>query len=236
MTSVTSEDLLSQEPLDVDTDEAPEVSARQKAVLDVLGDIESNKVTPKAVHDTGEDVDATSVPATASIDAKIEQAKRDLNSLSSNTVAAYRDRLKDNDIKETTARDIVDTLLVQLQTYQRSYKILNGKVTIVLRTRSAGDQRKIHAEVQREGHKLNAAYDTHVSLLHTAFSFVFNDTATTEKTFNHESSGADDAGWKSALAFLQSIPAPTLMLVQAKVYEFETLISVVMSEGFEENF
>lgn len=233
MTIPTSEDLLQQEPAEVAD---AELLNNQQAVLNLLDDMAANKVTPRAVHDLGEAVDAKSAPVTASIDAKIAQTNRALKATAGNAVEGYRQRLKDNEISDTTAQDIVDTLLVQLKTYCRSYKIMNGKVSIVLRTRSPGDQRNIHAELQRESHKLSVAYDTHLSLLHTAFSLVSYKTASTEKTFDHERAGNDAPAWRDALAFLQSVPTPTLMLIQSKVYEFETLISVVMSEGFEENF
>lgn len=241
MTTTTSEAYLEQDPRDPDQtpDDQAEQSAAQAKLIAELNALSKATTQPdptptRIVEDTGVPPNDSTLPAVAPIDEKIARLHEEIDRTSNSALARYRQRLKDNDISQTLARDVVDSMLVQLKTYRREYTLLKGKVTITLRTRSPGDQRKINLELERENHTLNDTHRAHASLLHTAFALVSYKSQSKEYVFDHDTS--DEDGWKKAMAFLQNIPGTTLAAIQNKVYEFETMISVVMSEGYEENF
>lgn len=254
MTTPTSSDLLNQTPRDPDAvadlpeDSAPKIPGAQQRLLDQLNTLSAGNPpvgdAPKpnapeerpSMSDPGVAADIAALPAVVDIDRKIAATQGALSLLEASPLEKYRELLRINKIDQKVAVEIVDCMLLRMKPFRRTYSLWGGRVSVTLRTRSPGDQRKINAELDRADYKLATAYETHMSLLHIAFSLVSYKTAEGEHTFAHDAAEDGDAAWIKAMAFISNLPSPTVVKLQDKVYEFERMVSLVMSEGYEENF
>jgi hypothetical protein len=253
MTTPTSSDLLNQAPLDPDATaaspetSAPKIPGAQQRLLDQLNALSAGNPPagedrqPEATQerpsmsDPGVAANIAALPAVVDIDKKIAATQGALSLLEASPLEKYRELLRINKIDPKVAVEIVDCMLLRMKPFRRTYSLWGGRVVITLRTRSPGDQRKINAELDRADYKLATAYETHMSLLHIAFSLVSYKTSEGEHTFAHDAEDGE-AAWVKAMAFISNLPSPTVVKLQDKVYEFERMVSLVMSEGYEENF
>ena len=147
----------------------------------------------------------------------------------------WREALAAADLTEAEADKILDSVLAT-GTYEKSYKIFRGRLTVTLRSRDS-------ASLQRVSDALDAV-KTNDSRVHLQTMNRYNLAASIvryqDKVFKHPPPVAESADREKAfyerLVFIDTIPAPVLVQLYAVLGKFDSIVYAALSEGAEMGF
>lgn len=163
------------------------------------------------------------------------EKKDEAESASKTPMERWRDALEAANLTETEADKILDSVLAT-GTYEKSYKIFRGRLTVTLRSRDS-------ASLQRVSDALDAV-KTNDSRVHMQTMNRYNLAASVvryqDKVFKHPMATGDSADREKAfyerLAFIDTIPAPVLVQLYAVLAKFDAIVYAALSEGAEMGF
>lgn len=229
---MSSDELLNQ-PIPDDPDMADETAQalagffgapdapKGKSGVDLPSDLPSDD-GPNA----GEPTPKPTSKAPSNIDDKLEEARAQLEGLEESPQERYKRNLKQENISEVQAREILDRIVVQLKPYAERVP-LSDTTYAVLRTRTQEDQKRLNEVLETMKPQYRMTIQTEIAKHNLACSLVSYGDVTFKR---------DDDGIEKAVRWLSNIPQPVFILLQNKLYEFDRKIDVVFQEGYIENF
>ena len=172
--------------------------------------------------------------------ARLESAEHNLEAEAQSAEAAlkpiksYEDRLKEANITKEQAAEIIDAVIMK-GFWSEPIKI-TSRISVVLRTRSARDVRRIqdYLEVQRP------VYDTHYNEILSRMTLAASLERLGKDGFTFPGKEAKDADYENAFqqraAYIENLADPVLRLLFLKLWAFDEKIRAVLAEGTVENF
>lgn len=159
----------------------------------------------------------------------------DADSAKKSPTERWRDALESANLSEAEADQILDSVLAT-GSYEKSYKIFRGRLTITLRSRDS-------ASLQRVSDALDAV-KTNDSRVHMQTMNRYNLAASIiryqDKVFKHPAPSTDSSDREKAfydrLAFIDTIPAPVLVQLYSVLGKFDSIVYAALSEGAEMGF
>lgn len=149
-------------------------------------------------------------------------------------VKDYRKFLKDNDISEEEAAQIVDDLLTK-GFYEETIP-LTRLTTLRLRTRLQQDSMRLQTSLQIRRPIYESALNEIITRYNMAASLAaYKDNTFEFPTTNTEQKKVDDL-FNERLDFVECLPEPVFMAIQNKLARFDRKIALVFREGVVENF
>lgn len=150
-------------------------------------------------------------------------------------IERWREAIEAAGLTEEEADKILDSVLASGY-YEKLYKLFQGKMTVVLRSRDS-------ASLQRVSDALDSIRTNDVRV-HTQMMNRYNLAASLvryqDKQFKHPNSNASandrDKAFTDRLAFVDTIPAPVLVQLYALLSKFDNAVFAAMSEGAELGF
>lgn len=143
----------------------------------------------------------------------------------------YAKRLEQEKVSLAEARAIVDHMCVQLKPFMKSYTVLKG-TKAVFQTRTPEMQQRIDLDLERMNFRLAGSIEHFRAKMHLTYSLVqYGDTV-----FVKDPKEFDPDERNKVFNFVNRMPEPLFRLLWAKLSEFENLIILALSDGFEENF
>jgi hypothetical protein len=159
--------------------------------------------------------------------AEIARAEEELRTLEMTPAERYRKRLELRKISLLEAQKILDHLIVQLKPYMERYH-LAGPMYVTFRTRTQADQDRLNEVLEDMAPRFRSTVLSEEARQHIASSIV------TYGPHQFARNSTDDI--EKIITWVTDIPQPVFVLLQRKLYEFDTKIDAVFQDGYLENF
>lgn len=161
------------------------------------------------------------------LDHQLARAQEQLDMTMRSTQERYKKRLADAGISMSEARRIIDCVMVQLKPWTETY-IVGSNTRVKFQTRLSEDYGRLRNVIESREAKFQATRNFEATKHNLAASILrYGD-----HEFDHES--RENTG--KILDWIDAIPYPLFNVLGRKLYEFDRKITIVFSEGFDENF
>lgn len=138
----------------------------------------------------------------------------------------YLEALKEAEISEEEATEIIDSLLTNMVYEETS--LIRGKIKFKLRTRTAGQMDRVQERIKKANPNNYAEINNLLNKYNLASSLSHYD--------GHDLEADSDEGFEQALSLVDRLPGPLFRYLVDKLARFDEKLYLVMQEGALENF